>query len=1498
MIRYIRYIFIILLINCTAASFSQALKQFSNTREAYLQEITQLLTSVNSKANKEKAEDVLSLFTPKFLSERFSKEIKDEIVFISNLMLQERMKAFPQFYSFIYSLNDIAYSMQNDRSVIAWLHSLEPLVKERTTKSFDKYLAFTSKLVTGNILYNTRTMAWRFEKEKYHFEYDTVPILVFEKLDLVCSTRKDSTIIEDARGIYFVNDNIWKGFGGRVNWQRVGLDKDKVYADILCDYQINLRDNNFHIDSVRFRNTKYLDDPILGSLEDKVMSSPPGSRTSYPRFESFYKGFLFRNVFEGINYEGGITMEGSRLIGSGNEYKHAVLEFLKDGVLQARVKSASFVFQEDKINSVRAAISVYHEEDSIHHPGLNLKYTDQDETLILYRSNKGISQSPFYDSYHKIDIYCEVMKLDLNTGNIFFEMIKGLSSENTAYFESDNFYSDYEYYRLQGIDPINPLNLVENYTKRYKTTEIYLSSFAQYINKSETQASSLLFNLSAKGFLVYNTEEKKATVKSRLFDYLDAMEGKKDYDVIKIVSTTNLESNAQLSMQSFDLQINGVSRIALSDSQNVIIYPSDEQILMKENRDFIFSGTVIAGLFDFYAKDCSFEYDSFRINLPVVDSLSFFVQKIPEDENEQVSFIRVKNVIAELTGDIYIDLPYNKSGLAPHKDYPIFNSLQDSYVFYDKHSVKGGVYTKDRFYYHVDPFTIKGLDNFSTEDMKFSGYLASGGIFPNIDEQLIVMPAYDLGFVHNLPDKGYPIYDSIGQFYTKLTLNNEGLKGEGWLSYLTSISESNEYNFYLDSLRATATVFDVLSTQDGVEFPTVHGEVVDQFWLTDTNVMFVTTIDNPFEVFENYSSFTGQLVLSPDGMDGSGKFNFSRAEVISDLFNFKYNSLTADTSDFRLLTINTDELAISTNDYKSFIDFDTRQGRFTALGRRSVVEFPFNKYISSMDEMLWDMDKQQITLINNISSVLPYIDELNLYDLIDFDFTGSEFISTKQDQDSLAFFCQKATYDMIHYKIFAEDVKIIRVADAAVFPGDGKITILEDAVMEPLEGAYIIADTSKKYHTFYDASVNIHSRNKFIARGSYDYIDMNDMTQQIEMNEIMVDALGTTSAEGRIPESTVFFLNPHFLYSGKVKVVPGRKDLEWEGGFSLNQDCFYAEASWTRFDTVLNPMDIIIPVKQPLYSMDNSRSEIGIIHSSLTNKFYPALFTPKDNPLDRTLISSSGILFYDQQKSMFRIGSYERLVGRDLKGNLLELGTDQCIFRGVGRLDPGVDLNPVSMTLIGQVDHYIIPDSTILNTSLVLDFYFEEKLLEMMVDSMKLANLPGVNLLDEKYKLLLINLIGEKDAYELINDLSLYGNIRRLPEEMIHAMVFTDLKLKWNPESSSYVSSGKIGIGNILNKQVNKYVEGYIEIEQRRSANAIHIYLELSPGKWYFFSYRNRVMQAYSSDQNFNNDLTDIAIGNRTINLPGEDTSYEYVISTRRKQVDFVRKMEEMHSRK
>ena len=152
--------------------------------------------------------------------------------------------------------------------------------------------------------------------------------------------------------------------------------------------------------------------------------------------------------------------------------------------------------------------------------------------------------------------------------------------------------------------------------------------------------------------------------------------------------------------------------IVLSDSQNVVIFPKEQEVKLKKNRDFTFAGRVKAGRFDFFGKQFSFDYHNFKINLDNVDSLRLRVESDDPSEVDEFGnrkLVAVRSVVENITGDLLIDQFGNKSGLKDFPQYPIFNSKKDSYVYYDRPFIQEGVYTRDDFYFHLDPFTIDSL---------------------------------------------------------------------------------------------------------------------------------------------------------------------------------------------------------------------------------------------------------------------------------------------------------------------------------------------------------------------------------------------------------------------------------------------------------------------------------------------------------------------------------------------------------------------------------------------------------------------------------------------------------------------------------------------------------------------------------------------------------------------------------------------------------------------
>jgi hypothetical protein len=182
-------------------------------------------------------------------------------------------------------------------------------------------------------------------------------------------------------------------------------------------------------------------------------------------------------------------------------------------------------------------------------------------------------------------------------------------------------------------------------------------------------------------------------------------------------------------------------------------------------------------------------------------------------------------------------------------------------------------------------------------------------------------------------------------------------------------------------------------------------------------------------------------------------------------------------------------------------------------------------------------------------------------------------------------------------------------------------------------------------------------------------------------------------------------------------------------------------------------------------------------------------------------------------------------------------------------------------------------------------------MLEMLSDSLNSSNLNGVDFADRNFKLALTQKMGSKATEKLILDYSLYGAAKKIPNELLHTFVFSDINFIWDASLTSFVSKGPIGIGNINREQINKYVNGYFEIKKRKTGDEINFYFELNKNQWYFFSYRNNVMQAISSNEVFNNRLIELNPASRIFKEADNEDQYEFVISTLGKKSSFVKRM-------
>ncbi len=1452
--------------------------------------ITQLNSYFESQKNRD-TQATLKEFVTDWQESKFTNEVQNDIVRLSNLIRKQGIRPHMGYTDYLEALSSFTETTGNS-SILEWHKALEKFIDFKNLKQLKAFLNNTTQFNLKHILFKQNTNSWQFKGSGFTYHYDTTLSVKINDIDLMCYSGRDSIAIIGTSGVYFPLADRFIGKEGKVFWSRFGYDSRKVYA-VVNNYQVNLKEAAWKAEDVYFHHPDYFKEPLKGSLEDRVMAGVPLDKSVFPKFVSYNYDIGIRNLYNNIDYYGGFSIEGARILGSGSKDAPASI-FVKNGTeLLMRINSVNFVIRPDRLVSQRATATIFYENDSIYHPGLQLRYLNENRELSLLRNGEGVSGSPFFSSFHKVDMYFQGLYYTVGTDNITFEMLRGLNNKGTATFESTNYYSEDRFNKLQGIDELNPINIIYNYTEKNKTRVLLLPDLVEFMKKPYEQVKAMAINLSNGGYITYYIDNDRIEVNQRLFDYLSARSKKRDYDVIQITSNVETGANGILDLKTFNITVRGVDSVALSDSKAVNIIPRNKEIIIGPNRDFVFTGLVNAGYFTFYANKSSFDYDKFKLEMPTIDSMSFKVDTLNKSTQKLVR-IPVKNVIADLSGELLIDDPANKSGIKNLPVFPLFNSQNDAFVYYDYHTIAGGAYKKDVFYYMVFPFTIDSLNSFTTEGLKFDGSLFSNGIMPVITEPLRVMDDYSLGFSRTLGSNGLPAYEGQATYYSKVTLDNSGFHGDGKLEFMASTSESNNFMFYPDSLVADLSRFEIKETPGSPSFPRVLAEGVHQYWVPALDSMSLRTLPGKeFEMFDAKSYHSGNLQLTSRGLFGSGKSRLDNADLISNNFGFNNQSFRTDTTDFLLYYPERPTLSLSTRVNAGEVDFKTREGVFGVTGESQRIELPHSKYACYMDKIEWSMEKSELTLTNSLVHRAELADTVDLKQLVDFDFTGSEFVSTDPKRDSLQFFAMEATYSMKDNIINAREVKIIRVADIAIFPGDGKVTILSDGDMQALEGANIIANRRDKHHRIYDAAVKVNSRKHYIASGELDFIDDVGNVRQLFFNPVTVDSNYKTYGLASVKADNILPLNDHFNFIGDIRLKADTKDLHYNGVFQLNNECLAEDRPWIRFNSDLALNDIRIPINLNERDSINDPILFGVVYSDFFSSIYPSLFEKPKAWGDTLLISTEGFIKYDHTNEAYVAGSNARIDKKSLAGNLLTFSSGQCILTAEGDLSIGANLGSVNMKTFGEVVQHTLIDSTRFNMSIALDFFFSSQAMERLLEDVQVTELGSLDANSQSFKSFLISLLGEQQANAFLEELNLTGQVKKMPESLNKALIFNNVKMVWDGKLKSYISEGKIGIAGIQRDIVNRSIDGYIEIGKRRTGDVLNIYLELNPLVWYYFSYSNGIMQAISSNNEFNSIISSLKENKRTLDTKSDETAYQFIISTPDARMAFMRKMQQ-----
>lgn len=1437
-------------------------------------------------ADKKEASKWVDDFAAFWKKPNFSSNYKLGVYKMCNLMSTKKLKPTPYFKDYLNALGNYINGDHLNTNFENWQNCLEKILNGKNSRSFDNFLEMSLNLFSTNTFFKSPTYEWFSDNSLYKFDVDSVPRVLFSAFNLKGTNPRGDTIgIENTKGIFYPSTGRFYGVGGRIYWKRVGLESD-VYAE-LQKINIDCKTGGYTLDSVVFFNPKYLQKSEHGRLTDKIMNEK--ENPTYPRFDSYNKRLIVKNVAPEVDFDGGFAMRGARFIGSGDKLNPAKLIFNREHKKFLEVSAGNFIMAKDKIVSDLAAIKFFLAKDSIIHPGLNFKYLIDQKKVSLIRNDDGLQKTPFYSSFHKMDMYFEEMIWKIEQPKIDFGFLPG-NFQGEAFFESQDFFNRGRLSSLQGIEKINPIYTINSfYEQNNKKKSFTANDLAIYMKWLSVDLRPLIIKMGTFGLLFYDPATDVIMLREKLFNYIKAANKSRDYDVITIHSTKPGQSNATLNLvnNNFDIIIVGVKSVLLSDSQRVFIFPSDSQVILKKNRDFDFKGIVGAGKFEFYGKDFSFNYEKNKVDLKNVDSLRIYVEPFPSDELfGSGKFKKVETMIENINGELAIDHPNSHSGRLSKPEFPIFKSFKDSYAFYNKRNIQRGVYNKDKFYFKLDPFTIDSLDNFTNKALKFDGIFVSSDIFPEFKEALTLQKDYSLGFLRKTPEGGFTIYQGKAKFENEIKLSNKGLRGDGTIEFGPSLSKSTDFTYFPDSMIGIAQAFDVKETETTDEFPQVHGTDVKIRWQPYKDLMQVNDIKERFSSYNGLNKFHGRYDLSEKTLYGSGRAEFEKADLISQKILFKKTAFYSDTADFHLRSFDEEGFTFSTQNVKSTIDFVQRTGVFVSNGKGSLVKFDKNQYVCYMDRFKWYMDKEDIQIGDDKNKMNSEDAENGL------NLEGPEFISVHPEQDSLRFFAPAAKYNLRKNIIECSNVPYINVADSRFFPDSGKVVIFKKAVIDTLKNARMITNTVTHYHSITKIKASIYGRRNYLANGDYTYLDENNAPYKIHFATIKPDTAGQTVSEGFIPEKDNFRFNDYFSFAGKVSLFATSQFLFFEGGTKIVHNCNRIGKSYLQFSGEINPKIIYIPIPKLPKDVNGLPAVNAIMYSPDTSGVYSGFATLKTGKNDKEIISSEGFLTFDKTSGEYRISNKEKLIEINLPGNFLSLNTSSCTVYGEGKFNIGADLGQVQTVTVGSAQHFSINDSAAIKLMMTINFFFEDKALKKMASDIEvfLNTLRATDFSKNSYNKGLTELMGKEKADKAIAELQLNGKFRRFPDSLEKSFFFNDLTFNYDAKSKSFGTSGELGLGNILKTEINRYVPGLIKIDKLKSGgDRMHIYIELDDATWYYFEYFKNVMKVVSSNEEFNTIIKEIKSKNKKQKIE-KGTPFQFTTANKNTARTFVTK--------
>ena len=586
-----------------------------------------------AKANDKNLTRNFAVFKENWELGKFSPSQQKFIIDISNQMLAEKMALQPHFQLFMTTVAAFLENQLPDKVLVQWQNITKSLLGN-SNKEYLDFLQTTANLFANKSIYQSGTTVWKVDTLDFDMFYKGEIEIHFGEVDLTCQGFMDKMVVKGTKGIYKPTKNIWIGEYGSAEFQRC-LPDESAYVR-FNQYRLNLDVNTYSVDSAALTYNRYFKTAVYGKFTDKLSTATDSlkvKKSGFPQFNSYDNELLVRGIVGDESFfRGGFTMQGHTVTTATANGKPSVIDVFYKGKKKATLKSKSFKISDGVAGTLQAEYTLYLDSvTTIYHPFVKVNFIFKDNKLIVERGEEGLMRVPFSDNYHNVSLDVQQVRWVITEPFVDFDNV---NNDLEARISSDDFFRDILYNRLQGPLRSHPLEgLVAYYNRQpedplsnqlqkdiknlmlsgkpedkakaeakmkqlqarkaelreyYKADQRVKFSLDDYAFFQKTKKEYLVapfLELHDQGYINYLQDLDSAILLPKAFRYVQAHQKMRDYDVIRISSIIGARPNFTLNLLSNEMNLEGVSKFFFSDSQNVIVAPSNQQVTLTRTVD-------------------------------------------------------------------------------------------------------------------------------------------------------------------------------------------------------------------------------------------------------------------------------------------------------------------------------------------------------------------------------------------------------------------------------------------------------------------------------------------------------------------------------------------------------------------------------------------------------------------------------------------------------------------------------------------------------------------------------------------------------------------------------------------------------------------------------------------------------------------------------------------------------------------------------------------------